>query len=481
MNIYKILIVCFLFTFFSCDDFLNQEPDQQISINEQLSTTNGVLEALVGIYRDIEAIQSDVRLLYADVQGGNLTFTPGVSNKIISVPTVIENSYSFNDFEQESDYENYYAAFYEIINQANVILDRFDTYTFLSVDEKTQLQAELLVCRAFAHYQISLLYAQNYNFTSVASHLGIVYNTQPLEIGVDFPARKTMKETYKLLQSDLDTALSLFTNTSFFSVPNYALFNKITTKALYARIALQMNDWEKAFNLSDEVIRTSGITLTSKENYVSEWEKEEVPISEVILEFSSPRDSDGSVSSSVSEYFKYESNINYGKFVASEDLLDLYENNDLRFNLFITENLTTNITGLEMSLPYYFTKKFQDDAGTMCIRLSEIYLIRAESNARINKESDALVDLNTIRERANLTALTNTINILEEIFLERRRELAFESHLFFDIARYKKKLVRNKGCLASVCNLNYPSSFFILPIPDSSIDLNENIQQNEGY
>jgi hypothetical protein len=111
MKIYKIITVCFLLTLFSCDDFLNQEPDQQISINEQLSTKNGILESLIGIYRDIEAIQSDVKLLYADVQGGNLTFTPTVSNKIISVPTVIENSYSFNDFEQASDYENYYAAF----------------------------------------------------------------------------------------------------------------------------------------------------------------------------------------------------------------------------------------------------------------------------------------------------------------------------------------------------------------------------------
>jgi hypothetical protein len=481
MKIYKIITVCFLLTLFSCDDFLNQEPDQQISINEQLSTKNGILESLIGIYRDIEAIQSDVKLLYADVQGGNLTFTPTVSNKIISVPTVIENSYSFNDFEQASDYENYYAAFYKIINQANVILDRFDTYTFLSVDEKNHLEAELLVCRAFSHYQISLLYAQNYNFSTDASHLGIVYNIQPLEIGVDFPSRKTMFETYELLQNDLDTALSLFTNTSFFSVPNYALFNNITTKALYARIALQMNDWEKAFNFSDEIIKTSGITLTSKENYILEWEKEEVPISEIILEFSSPRSSDGSVSSSVSEYFKYESNTNYGKYVTSEDLLDLYEIADIRLNLFLTENLTTNITGVEVPLPYYFTKKFQDDAGTTCIRLSEMYLIRAEANANVNNESDALIDLNTIRKRANLTELTSTNTILEEIFLERRRELAFESHLFFDIARYKKKVVRNKGCLASVCDLDYPSNFFVLPIPDSSIDLNENIQQNEGY
>jgi len=481
MKTAKLLFVCFFFTLFSCDDFLNQEPDQQISIDEQLSTKTGILEALNGIYRDIEATQSNITLLYADLQGGNLTFTPALSNKTISVPTSFENSYSFNDFEQFSDYEGYYTEFYEIINQANIILDRFNSYTFLSDNDKNQLQAELLVCRAFAHYQLSLLYAQNYGFTSDASHLGIVYNTTSLAIGEDFPSRKTMKETYDLLKIDLDTALSLFTDNNFFVAPNYALFNKITTKALYAKIALQMNDWQQAFNYANEVITTSGIMLTSKENYITEWEKEEDPISEIVLEFSAPRNDDNSVSSSISQYFKYESDINYGRYVASGDLLDLYDANDIRKDLFINKNLPTIVTGVEVSLPYYFTKKFQNDAGTTYIRLSELYLIRAEANARTNKESDALIDLNIFRERAGLSTLNTTANILDELFLERRKELAFESQLFFDLARFKKNLIRDKGCLATTCNLSYPSNFFVLPIPDSSIDLNENIKQNEGY
>tara|TARA_R110002051_G_scaffold325804_1_gene431499 strand:- start:4213 stop:5658 length:1446 start_codon:yes stop_codon:yes gene_type:complete len=481
MKTAKLLFVCFFLTLFSCDDFLNQEPDQQISIDEQLSTKTGILEALNGIYRDIEATQSSITLLYADLQGGNITFTPSNSNKTIAVPTVFENSYSFNDFEQFSDYESYYQEFYDIINQTNIILDRFDTYTFLSDEDKNQLQAELLVCRAFAHYQVSLLYSQNYGFTADASHLGIVYNITSLSIGEDFPIRKTMKETYDLLKKDLDDALSLFTENNFFTAPKYALFNKTTTKALYAKIALQMNDWQQAFAYANEVITTSGIILTSKENYISEWEKEEDPISEIVLEFSAPRNSDNSVSSSISQYFKYESDINYGRYVASGDLLDLYETNDIRGDLFINENLPTIVTGVEVNLPYYFTKKFQNDAGTSYIRLSELYLIRAEANARTNQENAALIDLNSIRERAGLSTLNTTTNILDEIFLERRRELAFESQLFFDLARYKKDVTRDKGCLATTCNLSYPSNFFVLPIPDSSIDLNENIKQNEGY
>ena len=115
------------------------------------------------------------------------------------------------------------------------------------------------------------------------------------------------------------------------------------------------------------------------------------------------------------------------------------------------------------------------------MRLSEMYLIRAEANARLSNLNSALTDLNTIRERANLLPLDMTADILENIFLERRRELAFEGHLLFDIVRYKKDINRNLGCISNSCNLSYPSNFFVLPIPASSTDLNENIQQNEGY
>lgn len=481
MKIYKITSLVCLFVLNSCNDFLKVEPGVQISINEQLSSKTGLELALNGIYDDIESLLSSQTNVYADVQGGNITFSPVVTNKEITVPGAIQNSYNFNDIAQESDYTGVYTSLYSIINQANIILKYFDTFTFLSTDEKNQLEAELLVIRAFSHYQLTLFFAQNYGFTADASHLGIVYNTETLLIGVDFPSRKTMEETYDLLQADLDTALSLFTNNQFLAGPSHSLFNKKTTEALYARIALQMNDWEKAFTYSNAVITTSGISLTTKDTYISEWEKEEDPISEIILEFSAPRTSEGAISQSISQWYLFGSNLNYARYVASGDLIDLYEANDIRKNMFIPQNLPTKVAGVDQNLPYYFTKKFQNGAGTTHIRLSEMYLIRAEANARLTRENDALNDLNLLRERANLSSLTSTGSILDEIFLERRRELAFEGHLLFDIARFKKNVVRIKGCLATVCNLSYPSNFFVLPIPQTSIELNENIRQNEGY
>ena len=103
-------------TCYACSDFLDQEPDQQISINEQLANKEGVLMALNGIYRDLEALFSSREIIYADVQGGNISFTPATNNKFIETPSVIEKSYAFSDKEDESDYANYYKELYDIIN-----------------------------------------------------------------------------------------------------------------------------------------------------------------------------------------------------------------------------------------------------------------------------------------------------------------------------------------------------------------------------
>lgn len=470
-----------LFLLSGCSDFLEQEPDLQISFDEQLRTREGVLQAYSGIYRDIEAILSSYFAVYADALGGNLSFTPSVTQGTISVPLQIERAYNFDANPQDLNFEDYYEDLYSVINQVNLVLDRFNDFSFFSGTELNQLQAELLTIRAFAHYQISLVFAQNYGFTTDASHLGIVYNTRVLIAGEDFPERETINSTYNLIKTDLDDALGLYNSTQLLSGPAYSYFNALSTRALYSRIALQMNDWEVAREYANTVITSSGISLTSQENYISEWEAEELPITEIILEFSAPRSSEGNVSSSISAWYIYNSTTNYADYTASGDLLSLYTDEDIRANMFLEQSLNTNVNGVSTLQDYSFTKKFQDQAGTSYMRLSELYLIRAEANARLNSLDSALQDLNTIRERANLEALTSTENVLEQLFLERRRELAFEGHLLFDIARFKKDIERNEGCIAAICNLNYPSNFFILPIPESSILLNQNTQQNEGY
>lgn len=482
---YLIILTLLAGMSFACSDFLDEEPGSQTSITEQLSSKKGVIEALNGAYASIEAnVRGERFAVYADLQGGNITFTPtlsGNSQGKITTPINIEHLYDFQDEALNSDFASFYADSYDIINQANLILEYVKLLTDASDEEKNQITAEALTMRAYAHYLLTLIYAQNFNFTPDASHLGIIYNTVTLTDGITYPARKTVKETYELIVRDLLNALSKYTGKQLQEGPNYSYFNTINTKAVLARVYLSQNNWQKAFDTATEVLQTSNITLTSTSNYVSDWEKQDSAISESLLEFSLPKDPEGIAGGSMSAYYGYTSVSDYRKYVASPNLIALFEANDIRHQLFLERNLLTRISEDLQNAPYYFTKKFQGNTGYVAMRLSELYFIKAEAALRMGQTEITKENINIIKARANANLLITTENIEEELIEEKRREFAFEGHLFFDLARNQKSILRSNGCISQNCNLDYPSPKYVLPISQANINLNSNLQQNESY
>lgn len=486
MKYSKYLFIFFLiFSLQSCSDFLEQEPGTQTSIDELLQDKKGVLQALTGLYSELEAnVRGERFAVYADLQGGNIKFTPtssGSNRGQISPPINVEQVYSFDDLALTSNFKTFYDGSYDIINQANLILEYTPALTDATETEKKQIKAEALSIRAYAHFLLSLVYSQDYKYTADASHLGIVYSTESIKTGIQYPARKTAAETYSLIINDLETAIDNYSSQSLLPGQEYSLFNIKNTKALLARVYLQKGDWNNAYITANEVITNSGVTLSGSADYVAQWTQPDLPVSEILLEFANKRDSENVVTSSMSQVFGYTTATSYQKYVASNDLVNLYENNDLRKQLFLTQPLQTLVNGVLANVNYNFTKKLQDNAGYVAFRLSEMYLIRAEAALETNRSDAALSDINIIRARANASLLTNTTNLKENILLERRKELCFEGHLFFDLVRNHKDISRNDGCISSNCSITYPSLKFVLPIPTFNTNLNPNLQQNDSY
>lgn len=474
----------------NCSDFLEVTPREETSTEELFSTYGGTIQVLNGAYYRTEEILSTKLFLYADIQGGNITFSPtrtGSNAGTIGIPSVFQNTYNFVDNAQTSEFSYLYSNSYTALANINNILFFVDGLTDASEQQKNQIKAEALALRGFLHFNLLQIYAQNYSFSPDGSHLGIVYADQRFLGGVDYPSRKSVADCYELLTRDLENALDSFGSQQATSGPVYSVFNPTSTKALLARVALQKRDWATALSYASDVIATSGIALMPTANYVSQWENPNLPVSEVILEFTIPISSDGEVtpSNTVSEYFKYiisnGSVIDYGIYVASPDLIALYGENDVRKEVFHELQLSVATPNGNEQRPFNFTKKFQDNPGTLAIRLSEMYLIVAEAQARLGNTAGASTALNTIKNRAGIPSWNGQNNILDEILLERRKELCFEGHLFFDLARYAKNVVRNEGCLSLTCDLNYPNPKFILPIPQQTINVNQNIIQNESY
>jgi hypothetical protein len=93
----------------------------------------------------------------------------------------------------------------------------------------------------------------------------------------------------------------------------------------------------------------------------------------------------------------------------------------------------------------------------------------------------------TKRDPAFIGYVSTGTQVLEDILTERRKELAFEGHRYWDLVRNNRDVVRVNQ------NTNYPSNVpltiatnnfrRILPIPQTELDANANIrsQQNQGY
>lgn len=466
-----ILTAISVFSMCSCSDFLYSEPVESISITEQLGTKKGMLQSLNGAYYQLRSIYfTKTALVYGDLMSGNLKFAPILSGNI-TIDAQVNNVYQFDDQSTGSNLQYLYSDMYQLINNVNLILQYADQLPDASPSEISEIKAEALALRAFAHFHLLKYYAQNYTYTADASHPGIVYNTEPLKVGVDYPSRKTVAENFVLLQNDIQQSIVLFQPTHAIPEGQKKNFmNADAAKILAAEIALWKNDWQKAADYSNDVIQNSAFTLTPSSEVENNW-----AFSESVFEIANTNTDDFPA-------FGVYSIPNSGsipRYVASDDIYNLYSSDDNRRSLFETRNLKTNTTGGSPLLPYHFTRKYKIKTGSLIYRLSLAYFIRAEASLRLGNTAQSLTDLNMIRNRAGLANLTSvTSDILLE---EKRKEFVFENQYFFDLMRNHRNIVRNNGCISVNCSPSYPNNKFVLPIPEKTIITNAFMQQNPGY
>ncbi len=140
------------------------------------------------------------------------------------------------------------------------------------------------------------------------------------------------------------------------------------------------------------------------------------------------------------------------------------------------------------------------DNDWIYIRYAEVLLNFAEAqNEAVGPDAAALNAINQVRLRAGQPALSglSQSELRQRIRNERRVELAFEEHRFWDVRRWKqgsvyfnvpvnKMHVRKNGAtfnytIEQLENRTYKEAYNVLPIPQTEIDRNPNLVQNQGY
>lgn len=447
----------------SCtEDFLELSPSNALPPAEALTTVDDMETALLGAYDQLQN---------SDYYGRYFVLVPDVMSDDVKQNASANRAREWAEYNgTDLDFisEEIWTEIYEAINRANTVINSSVETNETTQDVANQFLGEAYAIRALAHFDVARIYAQHYQFSSGASHTGVPIVTE-FDQNAE-PARSTVAEVYSAVISDLETALNLMNENR-----GVGFFSPAAANALLARIYLYMNDMAQAEQYATAAIDDSNTSLTSADTYLSTWLSNGTSPDAILDVIMTEVDNQGG-----DALGRMYINEGYGDYLPAEDILNVLDSNDVRSQLFEFDETIGGIYGnLRVNK---FPSELGDD-NTPVLRLSEMYLIRAEARAMQGDEAGAIEDMMTIRSRAWPDAPEVTAKgqeLLDEIALEKRRELMFEGHRLWELMRKQQDVMRT-DCTSSVCEIPYPNDRFVLPIPQQEINANPNMVQNEGY
>lgn len=391
----------------------------------------------------------------------------------------------------ENDIEVAWLAAYSVISQANLVLRNIEQFSTTDAKRVNRIKGQALAIRGMAHFDVLRYWGESFDRNSTA--LGVPYKKA---VNIDeFPSRLTVKETYDNIFADLKEAENLLgdVDKAINSGSSRAYIDQLATRALLARVNLYAKDYAEAERYATLVIDAR--PLASKEDFPAIWR--DASVDEVIwsVTFSA---GEGSPSSNV-----HIGSSNRNRFRPSFELLDTYnKQEDIRFPVYFATRATGAGAPVEpavngTSTSRWIVNKYLTRSTTLdnlvnwkVLRTGEMYLIRAEARAMQNNDSEATADLNDLRA-ARITDYTGPLlpyagqELLDQIALERRKELFAEGHRWFDLKRTVRLVDRSSDPGLSSTTVTLPSNAreWAWPIPTVEIVANKNIadQQTNGY
>ena len=463
-NILFIFAITALF-FTACEDMLDKTPPLQIDNAQVLNDYKLLTQATNAAYSPLYSANwyGRAHLVVPDLMGGNAKQSPRSSGRF-------QQTYNWN--YTPGDNVGIWTTAYDVIARANNVLEYIDKLDETGVDQamKDQLKGECLFLRALGHWDLVRTFGLPYTYNS-GSGLGvpIVRKTEVAE-----PTRATVKEVYdNLIVPDLLDAIDYLADDPGRGTDRKAFATKNAAEAILAKVYLYMGAWTNAATRATNIINTADYTLYTAANYTSVWSTDNA--TETIFEvYGNATESNWPSWDEVG--YIYEPT-GYGDVCAANDLLNLFDPLDVRGLMFKTD---AGYAG------YFWPNKFPGKAGNVrtnnipVIRLSEMYLIRAEAVLN-GAAGDALADYNMIRTNRGLP-LAGSVT-LADIYLERRLELCFEGNLLWDLSRTGRSLDRDNedGKISGDIDISFPDYRWVLPIPTVEIQANDNMVQNSEY
>lgn len=446
INMKNIFLLSIALLLVSCDKFLDIQPTGKV-----IAKTGEEYRALLtGVYNTFPTDRSLTTLRTDEmfIDGGSVTSED--YNTYFDI-------WTWNDVTPDEKTTSWsWRQFYHTIYIASYVIDKQSEITEASPADINQLVGEAYMLRAYSYSILVNLFGKPYTKCDPTTELAV-----PLMVTPDVESvigRSTVEAIYQQILSDINMAKQKLTVDKWEDALKYR-FNKISADALMARVCLYMGHWQEALDAAKVVVAAypeledlTTTTYTMPDNYTS---KEAIVSLEQVMK---------------SAY----KGIGYpdAKFITS------ITTGDLRKNRYFKAK-TSQI---------YELLKGGENERRSTFRSAEFYLTAAEAAARLGKLEEAIDLMSTMVKHRYLAARqTTTINsmksmtqdqLIDFILEDRRAELCFEGHRWFDLRRTTQPKIE-KTFSDVTYTLEEGDNRYTIVIPREAISANPLLSQEK--
>lgn len=228
-----------LCTLAGCSEFLDELPDNRA----ELDTSEKIYKLLVSAYPDRTYVRMcEISSDNVDDQGED---DPNFSRLLL------QNAYwnDMIDAENESN-QNTWQQYYNAISNANTALEAIENLG--TPEELLPAKGEALICRAYCHFCLSMLYCLPYHPEKASMYMGIPYMLAPEKTLNPHYERGSLEDVYRYIAADIEEGLPLIDD-NVYTVPKYH-FNRDAANAFAARFYLYYMKWDKVIEHADAVL-----------------------------------------------------------------------------------------------------------------------------------------------------------------------------------------------------------------------------------
>lgn len=452
----------------SCNaDFMEKYPTDAYGEAEIMGTTDGLFGSINGMHKNMykqynsrqdQSGQGGVNI-YMDAMGEDLVW-PHLGNGWF------RDAFRWIYHRDKSGWGTIYCYefYYILIANANMILDNVDDATGPE-NMKKIIKGQALTYRAHAYWNLVQQMAKRYTSATASSELAVPLLTT---FTTEAQPRATVAEVYAQIEKDLDEAIVLLDG---YTRSGKSHLDKSIAQGIRARVALTKGEWNNAKKYAQDAITSfqGKGRLMNTDEYMDgfsdannpEWMWGSIIIDDQTLYFYS--------------FHAYMSNFNSTQIrqapkTINKELYATISDTDVRKNLWepnpthANMDIRSNYSLFPLMNRKFKVKNIGSSVGDIVyMRLAEMYLIKAEAEARSGDDASARQTFYTLKSTRDpkYTLSTNSgAALLNEILLDRRVELWGEGFRWYDLKRQGLPLERSAATHNSTV---YDSKFYFGP------------------